>query len=64
MRPLPVVDDGRHLRGVAEAHDFAKVFFQGLDPDLADRVPIDLDNLVRALDASVLVRGARPARAA
>jgi manganese-dependent inorganic pyrophosphatase len=56
MRPLPVVDDAGRLRGIAEAHDFAKVFFQGLDPALVDRVPADVDNLVRALDARVLVR--------
>src|SRR5688572_19624201 len=55
MRPLPVVDAGRHLRGVVEAADFAKVFFQGLDPELADEVPIDMENLIRALDAEVIV---------
>jgi manganese-dependent inorganic pyrophosphatase len=55
MRPLPVVDDGGHLRGVVEASDFAKVFFQGLDPHLADEVPIDMENLIRALDAEVVV---------
>lgn len=59
MRPLPVVDDGGHLRGVVEANDFAKVFFQGLDPDLADEAPVDLDNLIRALDAEMLVAAPR-----
>jgi manganese-dependent inorganic pyrophosphatase len=57
MRPLPVVDASRHLRGIAEAQDFAKVFFQGLDPEVADSVPIELDSLVRSLDAKLLVRG-------
>jgi manganese-dependent inorganic pyrophosphatase len=56
MRPLPVVDPFGRLRGIAEAQDFAKVFFQGLDPAVADRVPIDVDNLVRALAARVLVQ--------
>jgi manganese-dependent inorganic pyrophosphatase len=55
MRPLPVVDDEGRLRGVTEAHDFAKVFFQGLEAELADQIPIEIDNVVRALDAQVLV---------
>ncbi len=55
MRPLPIVDDGGRLRGVVEAADFAKVFFQGLDADLADQVPTDVAALVTALDAKVVV---------
>lgn len=57
MRPLPVVDGDGRLRGIAEAQDFAQVFFQGLDPAVADEVPIELDGLVRSLDAKLLVRG-------
>jgi manganese-dependent inorganic pyrophosphatase len=55
MRPLPVVDDAGRLCGIAEAQDFAKVFFEGLEADLADQIPIDLDNVASALDARVLV---------
>ena len=55
MRPLPVVDDEGRLRGIAEAQDFAKVFFEGLEADLADQIPIDLENVAHALDARVLV---------
>lgn len=63
MRPLPVVDDDNRLRGIAEAHDFAKVFFQGLDAGLSDEIPIQLENIVRALDARVLVAAPeRPVR--
>ncbi|TAK25459.1 MAG: putative manganese-dependent inorganic diphosphatase [Chloroflexota bacterium] len=63
MRPLPVLDGDGRLAGIAEAQDFAKVFFQGLDPSVADQVPIDFDNLVRALDARVIVRADdRPVR--
>ncbi|HEV8635896.1 MAG TPA: putative manganese-dependent inorganic diphosphatase [Chloroflexota bacterium] len=62
MRPLPVVDGRGQLCGIAEAQDFAKVFFQGLDPAVADRVPVDVDNLVQALDARVLVRAAERTR--
>lgn len=59
MRPLPVIDEGGHLRGVVEASDFAKVFFQGLDPTVADDLPIDTTNIIRALDARVLVEADR-----
>src|SRR5438067_12607995 len=55
MRPLPVVDDQGRLCGIAEAQDFAKVFFEGLEADLADQIPIDLANVAPALDAQVLV---------
>jgi manganese-dependent inorganic pyrophosphatase len=63
MRPLPVVDDDGRLRGIAEAQDFAKVFFEGLETDLAEQIPIDLENVARALDAQVLVAAPdRPVR--
>lgn len=55
MRPLPVIDSGGRLRGIVEATDFAKVFFTGLDVDRADQVAISMENLVRALDARVIV---------
>lgn len=55
MRPLPIVDAQGRLRGLVDAADFAKVFFQGLDLRLADQVPIAVENLVRALDARIVV---------
>lgn len=57
MRPMPVVNDEGLLTGIVEPNDFAKVFFQGLDPGVGDLIPIEKDNLVRALDATILVEG-------
>ena len=57
MRPMPVVNDEGFLTGIVEPNDFAKVFFQGLDPGVGDLIPIEKENLVRALDATVLVEG-------
>ncbi len=57
MRPLPVTDDDGRLVGIAEVHDFAKAFFQGLGEEEIDRVGISLDTLVRALNARIVVGG-------
>ncbi len=55
MRPLPVVDAAGRLRGIAEARDFARVFFRGLDPNVVDHIPVRLDNVVRAVGGTILV---------
>lgn len=55
MRPLPVVDADGRLRGIAEARDFARAFFRGLDEIVVDRPKLNLDNVIRALGATVLV---------
>jgi manganese-dependent inorganic pyrophosphatase len=55
MRPLPVVDDAGRLRGIAEARDFARVFFRGLDQVISDRTPLNLDNIIRAVGGTILV---------
>jgi manganese-dependent inorganic pyrophosphatase len=55
MRPLPVVDEDGRLRGMAEARDFARAFFRGLDELVADRAPLNVDNIVRAVGGTVLV---------
>lgn len=55
MRPLPVVDDAGRLHGIAEARDFARAFFRGLDEVVSDRAPLDLDNITRAVGGTVLV---------
>ncbi len=59
MRPLPVVDADGRLRGMAEARDFARAFFRGLDEVVANPLPLDLENIVRALGATVLVASKR-----
>jgi manganese-dependent inorganic pyrophosphatase len=55
IRIVPVVDDGDHLAGVIGVEDFARYFIAGLDLDELDRVPLELDNVLRALGGRVLV---------
>ncbi|MDQ6694028.1 MAG: putative manganese-dependent inorganic diphosphatase [Chloroflexota bacterium] len=55
VRALPVVDDQGHLCGITGIEDFARSFISGLDLDQLDRVPLNLDNVLRALDGRVLV---------
>src|SRR6478672_3747854 len=40
-------------------NNFAKLFFNDLDPQAVNRVPLHRDNLVRALKGRVLVEGRR-----
>ncbi|HXT35613.1 MAG TPA: putative manganese-dependent inorganic diphosphatase [Chloroflexota bacterium] len=60
IRTLPVVDDSGRLRGVTGVEDFATAFIRGLETDLLDHVPLNLPNLVHALQATVLVAAERP----
>jgi manganese-dependent inorganic pyrophosphatase len=62
VRALPVIDDQNRLRGVTGVEDFARAFIRGLDTDRLDHVPLDLANVVRALEATVLVASDRPLR--
>ncbi len=61
VRAMPVVDDEGRLSGVIGTDDLARSFIAGLDLDELDRVHLNLDNVVRALDGTVLV--AAPERA-
>ncbi|HKV03055.1 MAG TPA: putative manganese-dependent inorganic diphosphatase, partial [Ktedonobacteraceae bacterium] len=45
--------------GIIAVEDFAKLFFNDLDPQAVNRVPLQRDNLVRALKGRVLVEGRR-----
>jgi len=55
LRAIPVVDAAGRLLGATSVEDFARVFIEGLDLDSLDRVPLELDNVVRALGGRVLV---------
>ena len=55
IRAVPVVDDTGHLTGVTGIEDFARSFISGLELDQLDHVPLDLDNVLRALNGRVLV---------
>ncbi len=58
-RSMPVVDDENKVHGIIATEDFAKLFFNDLDPRSVNRVPLQRDNLVRALRGRVLVEGRR-----
>ena len=50
------------LRGVTGIEDFARSFIGGLELDQMDHVPLDLDNVLRALDGRLLVAAPGPHR--
>ncbi len=58
-RSMPVVDSENKVHGIIATEDFAKLFFNDLDPQSVNRVPLQMDNLVRALKGRVLVEGRR-----
>lgn len=58
-RSMPVVDAENRVHGIIANEDFAKLFFNDLDPQSVNRIPLKRDNLVRALRGTVLVEGRR-----
>lgn len=56
---MPVVDDENRVHGMIAHDDFAKLFFNDLDPQSVNRIPLERDNLVRVLRGRVLVEGRR-----
>lgn len=55
VRAMPVADDDGQLRGIIGVEDFARFFVAGLEPVQLDHVPLDLENVVRALDGRVVI---------
>ena len=58
-RSMPVVDTENKVHGILATEDFAKLFFNDLDPRSVNRIPLKRDNLVRALRGRVIVEGRR-----
>lgn len=58
-RSMPVVDADNKVHGIIGVEDFAKLFFNDLDPRAVNRIPLYRDNLVRVLKGRVLVEGRR-----
>jgi manganese-dependent inorganic pyrophosphatase len=58
-RSMPVVDSENKVHGIIATEDFAKLFFNDLDPRSVNRVALSRDNLVRVLKGRVLVEGRR-----
>lgn len=61
IRAVPVVGDDERLCGVTGIEDFARSFIAGMAPERLDRVPINMENVQRALGGRVLVNA--PGRA-
>jgi len=59
-RSMPVIDDDNKVHGLITNEDFAKLFFNDLDSQAVNRIPLQRDNLVRVLKGRVLVPGQRP----
>src|SRR5437763_80176 len=58
-RSMPVLDSENKVQGIIATEDFAKLFFNDLDPRSVNRIPLHRDNLVRVLKGRVLVQGRR-----
>src|SRR5438067_7610545 len=58
-RSMPVVDTENKVHGILATEDFAKLFFNDLDPRSVNRILLKRDNLVRVLKGRVLVEGRR-----
>src|SRR5713101_2495295 len=58
-RSMPVVDSENKVQGIIATEDFAKLFFNDLDPRAVNRVTLNRENLVRVLKGRVLVEGRR-----
>ncbi|HEX4203302.1 MAG TPA: putative manganese-dependent inorganic diphosphatase [Ktedonobacteraceae bacterium] len=58
-RSMPVIDDDRKVHGIIANEDFAKLFFNDLDPRAVNRIPLQRDTLVHVLKGRVLVEGRR-----
>src|SRR5215471_11900227 len=58
-RSMPVVDAENKVHGIIATEDLAKLFFNELDPQSVNRIPLQRDNLVRVLKGRVLVEGRR-----
>src|SRR5258708_34622300 len=56
-RSMPVVDSENKVQGIIAVEDFAKLFFNDLDPQSVNRVPFQRDNLARVLRGRELVQG-------
>ncbi|HEY6542832.1 MAG TPA: putative manganese-dependent inorganic diphosphatase [Ktedonobacteraceae bacterium] len=58
-RSMPVVDHDNKVHGIIATEDFAKLFFNDLDPRAVNRVQLNRENLLRVLRGRVLVEGRR-----
>ncbi|MEO7018719.1 MAG: putative manganese-dependent inorganic diphosphatase [Ktedonobacteraceae bacterium] len=58
-RSMPVIDAENKVHGLITSEDFAKLFFEDLHPQAVNRLPLNKNNLIKALKGRVLVEGRR-----
>jgi manganese-dependent inorganic pyrophosphatase len=56
---MPVIDSENRVQGMIANEDFAKLFFNELNPQSVNRIPLNRDNIVSVLKGRVLVAGRR-----
>src|SRR5260370_34633814 len=61
-RSMPVIDTENKVHGLITSEDFAKLFFEDLNPQAVNRLPINKNNLIKTLKRRGLVHGKRPPR--
>jgi manganese-dependent inorganic pyrophosphatase len=54
---LPVVDNDGRLCGLIQVESFANLFMGGVGLSVSEEIPLNLENVVRALGGQVLVEG-------
>ena len=55
IRAMPVVGEDGRLAGLVSVEDFASILLLGLDPDLVDRIHLEVGNVVETLNGRLLV---------
>ncbi|GAC1394250.1 MAG: putative manganese-dependent inorganic diphosphatase [Ktedonobacteraceae bacterium] len=58
-RSMPVVDAENKVCGIIAIEDFAKLFFNELDSQAVNHIPLYRDNLIHVLKGRVMVEGRR-----
>ncbi|HEX4715717.1 MAG TPA: putative manganese-dependent inorganic diphosphatase [Ktedonobacteraceae bacterium] len=59
-RSMPIIDHENKVHGIITTDDFAQLFFNGMQPQGVNRIPLHKNDLVKALKGRVLVEGKRP----
>lgn len=58
-RTMPVLDNENKVHGIIATDDFAKILFNDMHPQAVSRIPLNQNNIVKALKGRVLVEGRR-----
>src|SRR5258708_4583407 len=58
-RTMPVLDHEHKVHGILSTDDFAQILFNDMHPQAVSRIPLNPQNVVKALKGRVLVEGKR-----